>query len=419
MSEKNISQLLKDCAKDEQSLKLLESAFNELNKKAESLKLLEAAIRNDYDSILITEMDLDNPGPKIVYVNQGFTKMTGYSREEAIGQTPRILHGPKTDRAVLDKLKYSLLNGRAFFGQTINYRKDGSEFVNQWDIHPLLDENGNITHWASYQHDITERKRAELSVMNTSAETDELYEDSKRTIVDLAENGAVVSANKAFREMIGYHKDEIKNTFIWDLMPLKFGNSLKAQFGRIWKEEFALGKTYRMMLRHKNGLPVQVEIQTKKMDISTGEFVRCDVRNLTLRKRILSTLKKRTTDYTRMFERKVDFNYGLILDDESKFRFKWLSDGFKRVTGYDVEECLHAEGWRDLVHPEDRGIVAEHVMKAFDGMSSTITYRIVTKDGQIKKVMDYAKADSYDKMGNAQAIVASAIDVTNRQETVV
>ena len=63
-----------------------------------------------------------------------------------------------------------------------------AKFVNQWDIHPLLDEHGNITHWVSYQHDVTERKRAELSVLNTNADTEELYEDSpKRTIVDLAE----------------------------------------------------------------------------------------------------------------------------------------------------------------------------------------------------------------------------------------
>ena len=196
-------------------------------------------------------MSLEQPGPKIVYVNDGFTKMSGYTREEAVGQTPRILQGPKTDRTVLDKLKYSLLNGRAFFGQTINYRKDGSEFVNQWDIHPLLDEHGNITHWVSYQHDITERKRAELSVLNTNADTEELYEDSKRTIVDLAENGAVVGANKAFREMIGYHKEELSDVYIWDLMPLKFGKSLKVQFDRLWKEEFSQGRTYRMMLKHK------------------------------------------------------------------------------------------------------------------------------------------------------------------------
>jgi len=419
MPETDIQQLLSECAKDEASLKRLQEAFSELSRKAENLRLLEAAIRNDYDSILITEMSLEQPGPKIVYVNDGFTKMSGYTREEAVGQTPRILQGPKTDRTVLDKLKYSLLNGRAFFGQTINYRKDGSEFVNQWDIHPLLDEFGNITHWVSYQHDITERKRAELSVLNTNADTEELYEDSKRTIVDLAENGAVVGANKAFREMIGYHKEELSDVYIWDLMPLKFGKSLKVQFDRLWKEEFSQGRTYRMMLKHKNGLPVQVEIQTKKMDLSTGLFVRCDVRNLTLRKRILNTLKKRTTDYTRMFERKVDFNYGLILDHENKFRFKWLSDGFRKVTGFSVEECLHPEGWRDLVHPDDRGMVAEHVLKAFDGLSSTITYRIVTKDGSVRKIMDYAKADSYDDDGNPQAIVASAIDITNRKETTV
>ena len=101
---------------------------------AHQLKLLEYAIRNDYDSILITELDLDRPGPTIVYVNEGFTHMTGYTKEEVIGKTPRILQGPKTDRAILERLKRRLIEGQAFFGHTINYRKDGTEFINQWDI---------------------------------------------------------------------------------------------------------------------------------------------------------------------------------------------------------------------------------------------------------------------------------------------
>lgn len=416
MSTSDILSNLRDCAKDAESLQKLEKLVSELIRKSANLELLEAAIRNDYDSILITEMSLDNPGPRIVYVNDGFTKMTGYSLDEAVGQTPRILQGPKTDRAVLDKLKHSLRNGRAFFGQTINYRKDGTEFVNQWDIHPLLDTTGNITHWVSYQHDITERKRAELSILNTNAEIDELYEDSKRTIVDLDRDGTISSGNKAFRELIGYHKDEIKDLHIWDVMPHKFGDSLKSQFSRLWSEEFSQNKTYRIMLRHKNGLPIQAEIQTKLMDLSTGLLVRCDVRNLTLRKRILNTLGKRNTDYTKLFERKVDFNYGLIIDSNGKFRYKWLSDGFKKVTGYKVEECLHEEGWKDLVHPEDVELVVAHIMKAHQGISSTETYRIVTKSGDVKKIMDYAKADSLDANGNANSIVASAMDVTNREE---
>ena len=99
-----------------------------------------------------------------------------------------------------------------------------------------------------------------------------------------------------------------------------------------------------------------------------------------------------------------------------------LSDGFRKVTGFSVEECLHPEGWRDLVHPDDRGMVAEHVLKAFDGLSSTITYLHCTKDGSVGgggKIMDIAKAAAMMTIGNPRAIVASAIDITNRKETTV
>jgi len=423
MQDIEIVKILSECAKDDQSRDKLTAIFKQLttvrDRAVKNLQLVEAAIRNDYDSILITEMELDNPGPVIVYVNDGFTKMTGYTREEVVGKTPRILQGPKTDRAVLDKLKYSLINGKSFFGQTINYRKDGSEFVNQWDIHPLLDEKDNITHWVSYQHDITDRKRAELSVINSNAEADELYEDSKRTIVDFAMDGNILTANKSFRELVGYHKEELQTARIWDVMPEKFGSSLKSQFERLWKDEFAEGKTYRMMLRHQNGLPIQVEIQTKKVSLDGIVFVRGDIRNLTLTKKVLSTLKKRNTDYTKLFERKVDFNYGLILDDNKKFRFKWISDGFKNVTGYAINECLCEDGWDKIIHPDDKALVADHILKAFDGVSSTLHYRILTKDGSTKKVLDYAKPDKNQNGGQVLAVVASAIDVTNRQESIV
>lgn len=416
-------QIISDCAKDESCKATLTKLFAELsaklNENSSNLRLLEAAIRSDYDSILITEMDLDSPGPKIVYVNDGFTKMTGYTREEAIGKTPRILQGPKTDRAVLDKLKYSLINGKSFFGQTINYRKDGSEFVNQWDIHPLVDEKGNISHWVSYQHDITDRKRAEQSVININAEPEALYEESHRTFVDIAEDGEIVGANKSFRELVGLTKEELKTMKIWDVMPEKFGTLLKSNFKQVWKNEFGEGRHYSIILLNSDGNPIQVEIQTKLMELNTGTFMRGDIRNLTLRKRVIDSLKKRNTHYAQLFERKVDYNYGLILDDENRFRFKWISDGFKKVTGYGVEECLHKDGWDMIIHPDDKAHVIEHITTAFDGRSTTMNYRIITKDGSIKNVLDYAKPDKKDANGHILAVVASTIDVTNRKESTV
>ncbi len=125
--EPSIEEKLKSLSKDEGSFEKLKDLYEGLSedkqKLQKHLRLLEQSIENDYDSILITDINLEKPGPKIVYVNDGFTEITGYSREEVIGKTPRILQGPKTDREVLDRLKERLKHGKPFFGQAVNYKK--------------------------------------------------------------------------------------------------------------------------------------------------------------------------------------------------------------------------------------------------------------------------------------------------------
>jgi len=277
--------IIRSHAKDEASAEelkdLFENIIDERDTARKELELLEATIRNDYESILITELDMDKPGPKIVYVNEGFEKMTGYKKEEVIGKTPRILQGPKTDRATLDRLKESLIEGKAFFGQTVNYRKDGSEFINQWDIHPLVDENGKITHWVSYQHDITERKRVEQSLVDSKVEMDDFYETSKRTIVDVAEDGSIRFANKSMQELIGYEKEELQKMKFWDIMPEKHGKILKDRFDELWKEDFKTHADYRFIFQHKSGLPVQVEATIHPLELKAEKVMRTDVSNIT------------------------------------------------------------------------------------------------------------------------------------------
>jgi PAS domain S-box-containing protein len=82
----------------------------------EFIYLLTSAMRHVDEAVLITTKELDLPGPEIVYVNEGFCRMTGYAAEEVIGKTPRILQGPKTDRAELDRLRRCLSRGKPFKG---------------------------------------------------------------------------------------------------------------------------------------------------------------------------------------------------------------------------------------------------------------------------------------------------------------
>ncbi|MEG5161474.1 PAS domain S-box protein [Microcoleus sp. AT3-A2] len=129
------------------------------------LRLLESAVTTTNDAVLITEAEpIEEPGPRIIYVNPAFTRMTGYTLEEVVGKTPRILQGEKTDRASLHRVRTALKTWQPVRVDSINYRKDGTEFWVEMSIVPIADENGEFTHWVSVHRDISDRKLAEAAL---------------------------------------------------------------------------------------------------------------------------------------------------------------------------------------------------------------------------------------------------------------
>ena len=141
--------------------------ITERKRTEQSLRLLSSAVKQSKESIMITEADLDLPGPRITFVNPAFTQMTGYTAAEVLGQTPRLLHGPRTDPAVLARLRHNLEQGDDFSGETINYRKDGTEFIIEWQIAPLRDSSSAITHFVAIQRDVTGRRRLEAQLLHS------------------------------------------------------------------------------------------------------------------------------------------------------------------------------------------------------------------------------------------------------------
>lgn len=126
------------------------------------LRLLDAAMKEVSDVVLITDAEtLDRPGPRVVFVNEAFVEMTGYSQDEILGESPRILQGPDTERDRLRKVRKAMENDQRFRTELTNYRKDGSKFTIELDINPVYDDAGNCTHYVSVQRDTTERREAE------------------------------------------------------------------------------------------------------------------------------------------------------------------------------------------------------------------------------------------------------------------
>lgn len=133
--------------------------------------LLKSQIRwmaRSSESIVVTTTDLDN-GPTIVYANPAFCAMTGYRLDELIGCTPRILQGPATNRAILDKLRADLRAGHTFHGQTINYRKDGTPYLVNWRVWPLMDDQGNARYYISFQNNLSAQHATEEQLQLSEA----------------------------------------------------------------------------------------------------------------------------------------------------------------------------------------------------------------------------------------------------------
>ncbi len=128
----------------------------------ERLRILESAIFHANDSVVITEAEsINDPGPAIIYVNEAFCRLTGYRPEEVVGQSPRILQGPRTDRAELDRLRKALEEWRPCSVELVNRRKDGTEYWVEFSVVPIADKSGFYTHWVAVQRDVTERRKAE------------------------------------------------------------------------------------------------------------------------------------------------------------------------------------------------------------------------------------------------------------------
>ena len=133
-------------------------------KAEESLLLLNSAVEHTQEAILITDAQLDMPGPRILYVNPAYTRLRGCTAAEVIGKTPRIFQGPRTDRAVLRRLRQKLERGEGFSGEVVNYRNDGSEFDLEWQIAPIRDARGKVTHFVAAQRDVTARNRGQAEL---------------------------------------------------------------------------------------------------------------------------------------------------------------------------------------------------------------------------------------------------------------
>ncbi|MBK9091066.1 MAG: EAL domain-containing protein [Holophagales bacterium] len=130
-------------------------------KAEEEVRLSHSALEAAADGIVITGLD-----GAIVWANPAFTRMTGYELEEAIGKNPRLLRSGVQREAFYRQMWETIKAGGVWRGELYNRRKDGTLYVEEMTITPVLGEQGEITHYVSIKQDVTARKRQEEVIQN-------------------------------------------------------------------------------------------------------------------------------------------------------------------------------------------------------------------------------------------------------------
>jgi PAS domain S-box-containing protein len=139
-------------------------------KKDDQLRLLEMCVSHLNDIVIITEAEpVEEPGPRILFVNDAFVRLTGYTREETLGRSPRFLQGPKTQRAALKRIHAAIKACQPVCEEVINYSLSGEEYWLEMDIVPVADDAGHVTHLVAIERDVTQRKRAEAALLASEA----------------------------------------------------------------------------------------------------------------------------------------------------------------------------------------------------------------------------------------------------------
>ncbi len=136
--------------------------MTERHRNETELRILQRSVEASINGVVIADAQV--AGMPIIYANEAFERITGYSREEVLGRNCRFLQGRETDPDSVEQLRRALAESEEVNVTLCNYRKDGSPFWNNLYLAPVRDTAGVVTHFVGVQHDISERKAYEAKL---------------------------------------------------------------------------------------------------------------------------------------------------------------------------------------------------------------------------------------------------------------
>lgn len=195
----------------------VQNDITEQKEAEEKLILRERAVAAASNGIVISDARrLDLP---IVYCNPAFEKMTGYTKEEAVGRNCRFLQGADNDLVAREEIRYALQNARDCVVILKNYRKNGEVFWNELSISPVRDAQGKLTHFVGVQNDITERQNAQDALLEAEARLRYVVQNLPLVVFAINRDGVFTFSDGKGLETLGLKPGEVVGRSVKEVYP--------------------------------------------------------------------------------------------------------------------------------------------------------------------------------------------------------
>lgn len=397
---------------DKPAMQIVFRDITERKRTEERLRLLESVVTNANDAVLIAEAgSINEPGPRIIYVNEAFSRMTGYSLDEVWGKTPRILQGPKTDRAILNQIHAALNAWQPVRAEVINYTKDGSQFWVELNIAPVANETGYFTHWISIQRNITERKRHEEALQQSEQRFRFLAESVPQQVWTAKPDGGLDYVSQRVLDYFACTFEQIQG---WGWQHFVHPDDLPRCFEN-WSKALETGKPYEVEFRLKDAadgiyrwhLGRALPMRDEQGRIVSWFGTNTDIDDY-----------KRAEEALRLNDRAMAAtSNGIVITDASQPRHPiiYCNPAFEKITGYHQDEIL-GQNCRFLqgpdTDPEVRAQIRHALLQEQECRALLKNYR---KDGTYFW-NELAISPVKDAKGQLTHFIGVQTDVTERKQ---